>query len=272
MKYEIFQAQLAGDANMFVEIGVLHHDHLVHAIVAENMLKAVAESFNTPVENVKVVAAGFCSEGFPFTCWGESESMELSSRGNVDAAILCKSMLHFEDVAISPYDKIRWAYRNLADANCSAIVELRQQKYVLVNESFLEEFGTDKSHVVPAGIFLEYVAPSLDDDGEAVHIFRGTEENGNTRLLCFKDRHMASVFLDTPIIRELLNVTAFAMQDDDGEMIVCMLHSMADTYPLTTDHDEFIVVAKTGKERRTVTIEGTLAEIAQKMNVEVKDA
>jgi hypothetical protein len=269
MKYEIFQVRLPKGANMFVEVGVMHHDHLVHAMMAEALVPCVAANFSTPVENVKVVSAGFCSEGFPFTCWGNSDSLNLSSRGDTDSMILAKTMLNFENVHITGYDEIRTPMRNIAQ-NCSVSLELlRNQTYLLVNDISCPSFTNHTLHVVEAPARLQYLGPSINAKNKPVQLFREVKDYGvmYDNILALTEQQMESVFVENKIVSQIARAGAVVMVVDDivGTYIV---ERMIDPYPLSDFHDEIEVTVVHAQTKTPHVITGSLTELAAKLHLD----
>lgn len=66
------------------------NEHLVHADVAQAMLPCIALSYSVPVEDVRVLGAGFIHDTHVLgaECYGESDSLNVKSRGALDAKII----------------------------------------------------------------------------------------------------------------------------------------------------------------------------------------
>ena len=65
------------------------NEHLVHADVAETMRPMIATSYSVAVEDVRVVGAGFVRDTLlGVECYGESDSLNIKSRGEKDSFVL----------------------------------------------------------------------------------------------------------------------------------------------------------------------------------------
>ena len=273
MKYEIFQAALPGEADMTVEVGVMHNDHLTHSVVAAAMLAAIAECVSTPVENVSVVSAGFCTEGFPVRCWGKSESLNMSSRMETDEHVLMSSMLRFEAKPHSTFEAIDWCHANAVRNRTEDFKALKEKVFLLANDLKLEVFGTGCFETVDAVKRMVYLGPSVNEACRPVHLFKFIQlyEVTHTRIFAFTEQQMCSVFEETPTTKAILYTNSCAMEGVNKQMGVYQFGTLFDPYPLTDDHDDIRLEMICLKTKKTHIVVGTLSEIAAKLNLDVEE-
>lgn len=69
---------------------VRFNEHLVHDDVAKALIPCIAISYNVPEEKVRVLGAGFIHDTHAIgpECYGESDSLNVKSRGALDAKII----------------------------------------------------------------------------------------------------------------------------------------------------------------------------------------
>ncbi|WP_339844362.1 hypothetical protein [uncultured Halopseudomonas sp.] len=84
MKYIMLQIMTGTQGDLVREFPVIFPDALVHADVAEAITKL------PELATAKPVAAGFLSSlGLEAECYGESETLQIKSRGDLDSSRIC---------------------------------------------------------------------------------------------------------------------------------------------------------------------------------------
>jgi len=269
MKYEVFQVQ---KANMMFEVGVMHHDALTHADIAKALRPSIAETYSTTLERVVVVGAGFCSDGIPFQCWGSSDSLGISSRGDADEATLTSSMLNFQNVKVSPFDKISCVMGNVSQTCAHAIVEMRRKTFVVGHQFSAYNIESEDYADFEEGMLLRYKGPSLDAEGETVNLFAVDSSSkyyaDYEGIYCLTNQNMMHIFEDSEIVRRLSRTqTGVALLDNKPSVVE--IHGIVDPWPLTDDHEDFRARYSLLGDSQVLVKIGSLKEILEFFNIEM---
>jgi len=271
MKYEIFQIT---KSDMTFEVGLMHHDALTHADVAEHMQICIACTYDTTTEDVKVVGAGFCSSGYPVTCYGHSESLGISSRGYADENTLNSSMLQTRDANPGPFDMVSTLLNNFSDTCARPMLRLTQQRYIVGRE--VRAFNMiDENYVdLFVGMRLEYVGPSLDGEGAAVHIFKVAPdsegyEDFRDGIYTVSDIWMMAIHVDSPEIRKLTRESCRAVMVD-GAISVANLVAIVDPFPISEPHDQLVAhFTLLGDEKEVIQHKGSLEGLCRYFHIDL---
>lgn len=86
MKYIVLQVSMFSD--MTVEIPIVFPENLVHSVVAEGFIGVLQKHY--PEKVIRPIAAGFVTSTVfgGQHCYGESETLKMSSRGGEDDRLL----------------------------------------------------------------------------------------------------------------------------------------------------------------------------------------
>lgn len=269
MKYEIFRVNKQG---LTFEIGLMHHDALTHADVVEHMKVCVSSTYETTFDEVEVVGAGFCTEGFPIKCWGHSESLNISSRGDADELVLISSMLNFQNVKVSPFDRLCSGLANVSQTSSIDHRKMREKIYVVGRELEVCDIREDGMAYFEQGMLLRYVGPTLDADGDPAYMFRVdstskySADYGSVYLLT--DNNMGHIFEDSEIVRRLARMQSGVVLLDDKPHVVS-IHGIMDPWPLTDNHDEFRAVYSLLGDDQVLTKDGSLKQILDFFHIEM---
>lgn len=268
MKYEIYEVT---KDDLKFEIGLMHHEQLTHSDVAESMQVVISMTYNTRFDDVKVVAAGFCSAGLPVTCWGHSESLNMSTRGDIDELVLMQNNLNFENVYDSDFDKIHNVLHNFAQSCGPQIERQHGQKFIVGCE--ITGYGLVEGDFVEfeEGMILRYKGPTINASGRSSHLFSVDTESKYSAdfdgIYCIDKSMLRGVFKDTPLIRKLAKIQSGVVLVDDVPQAV-NITGILDSWPLTTDHDQMLAtyVPLGGGDQQKFF--GTLQQIAEHFHLE----
>jgi hypothetical protein len=272
MKYEIFEVT---KEDLKFEIGLMHSEQLTHADVAETMQICLSTTYNTTFDGVKVVAAGFCSAGLPVKCWGHSESLNMSTRGDIDELVLMQTNLNFENVYDSDFDSIKNVLRNFSQT-CGAAVGAQWNSQFVVGHEITAYNLMDGDFVeFEEGMLLRYKGPTINADGQPAHLFAVSSVSkyyaDYDGIYSVDHRMLRGVFHDSPLIRKLAKMQSGVVLVDDVPQVV-NITSISDPFPLTTDHDQviasYIPLGGGSLEQRLFT--GTLQQIAEHFHLETE--
>ncbi len=267
MKYEIFEVT---KEDLKFEIGLMHSEQLTHADVAEAMHICLSTTYNTTFDGVKVVAAGFCSAGLPVKCWGHSESLNMSTRGDIDELVLMQTNLNFENVYDSDFDKINNVLRNFSQTCHSEVGRQIDKLFVVSCEIPAYGLLEDDSAIFEEGMILRYKGPTINRDGKAAHLFTVAPASmyyaDFDGIYSVEQSMLRGVLHDSPLARKVAKLQSCAIVVN-GEPQVVNLHSVLDPFPLTVPHDQMIVIYVPlggGEQQKFV---GTLEQIAEFLNL-----
>lgn len=270
MKYEIFEVT---KDDLKFEIGLMHPDQLTHADVAEHMQVCISMTFETGFDDVKVVAAGFCSAGFPVKCWGHSESLNIHSRADADELVLMGTNLHFENVFESDFDKINNVLRNFAQS-CQQQIERQHGQLFIVGHEITGYGLLEGDHAdFEEGMVLRYKGPTINTAGRAAHLFMVDPSSKYSAdydgIYSIDQSMLRGIFKDGPLIRRLAKIQSCAIKTE-GEPMVVNLTGILDPWPLTVDHDELIatyVPLGGGEQKKFV---GSMQQIAEFFHLDLE--
>ena len=240
MKYEIFQVT-KGD--MQFEIGLMHHEQLTHADVAEHMQVCISMTFETGFDDVKVVGAGFCSSGVPVKCWGHSESLNIHTRGQADELVLMASMLNFESVPTDDAEMIRNVLQNFSQS-CGVMVSKAHNQLCIVGHEIVGfDLATGESADFEEGMLLRYRGPTLNADGRVAHLFvvdSSSKYYGDyDSVYSFSASNLFGIHKDHPMLRKLAKVQC-AVINVDGVAKAVNIHGVIDLWPMGEPHDQMM--------------------------------
>lgn len=270
MKYEIFEVT---KEDLKFEIGLMHSEQLTHADVAEAMQICLSTTYNTTFDGVKVVAAGFCSAGLPVKCWGHSESLNMSTRGDIDELVLMQTNLNFENVYDSDFDEIKNVLRNFSQTCGAAVGNQWNNSFVVGHEITAYNLLDGDFVEFEEGMLLRYKGPTLNESGHAAHLFAVSSVSkyyGDfDGIYSVEQRMLRGVFKDTPLARRLAKVQSAVVMTDGGPQVV-NITAIHDPFPLTTDHDQVIAsyIPLGGGSLEQQLFTGTLKQIAEHFNLE----
>uniref|UniRef100_A0AB39CER4 Uncharacterized protein n=1 Tax=Pseudomonas phage HRDY3 TaxID=3236930 RepID=A0AB39CER4_9VIRU len=271
MKYEIYQVSKQG---LTFEIGVMHSDALTHADVAEHMKVCISATYDATFGSVDVVGAGFCSEGLPIKCWGHSDSLNLSSRGDADEMALASSTLHFNNVKVSAFDRISSVAGNLSQTCGLDIRKMREQIFVVGHQFSAYDIATEDYADFEEGMLLRYKGPGLDADGDVIHMF--AVDSGSKYyadfdgVYCVTEKDMRCIFEDSEIVRRLARVqSGVVLFGPDKTPQVVTIDGIVDPWPLTDNHEEFRAIYSFLGQEQKLTTEGSLRAILEFFHIEM---
>lgn len=269
MKYEIFEVT---KEDLKFEIGLMHSEQLTHADVAEAMQICLSTTYNTTFDGVKVVAAGFCSAGLPVKCWGHSESLDMSTRGDIDELVLMQTNLNFENVYDSDFDSIKNVLRNFSQTCGAAVGNQWNNQFVVGHEITAYNLLDGDFVEFEEGMLLRYKGPTLNANGHAAHLFSVSTTSKYSAdfdgIYSVDYRMLGGVFKDSPLMRMLAKMQSGVVLVDNVPQVV-NITSIRDPFPLTIDHDQviasYIPLGSGTLEQKLFT--GTLQQIAKHFNL-----
>lgn len=240
MKYEVFEVT---KDDMKFEVGLMHHDQLTHADVAEHMQVCISMTFNTKFDDVKVVGAGFCSSEYPIKCWGHSESLNMHTRGRADELALSSTMLNFDSVPADDAALIRDVLDNFALSCGQQISRMHNELFVVGHEINGYDLLTRDSAEFEEGMLLRYRGPTINADGRVAQLFvvdQSSKYYGDyDGVYSISGANLFSIHKDGPLIRKLAKVQCAAITVD-GETKAVNIHGVIDLWPMGEPHDQLM--------------------------------
>lgn len=277
MKYITLQAH-KGD--MLFELGLTFHEMFVHADIAEDAKKRMAEMYDIAVEKVTVVGAGFCTTGLlGFSCFGTSDTLGISTRGSADEAVLESTNLNIKSPPYSGFDLISSVLHNFEHSCYTQVKEMQAKEFIITSDTEVLN-GRNEMRYLDAGTRLIYRGPSFGYAARAVHLFHLHENQpANTdyeagdydEVYQFLPNAMKVVFERSPLAERFAeaigkNETVFLDNDQRGRIV-----RFDDPWPLTDDHDELQVSFRGSATDSVVqTMTGTMAELAKRFEFDVE--
>lgn len=278
MKYITLQAH-KGD--MLFELGLTFHEMFVHADIAEDAKKRMAEMYDIAVEKVTVVGAGFCTTGLlGFSCFGTSDTLGISTRGSADEAVLESTNLNIKSPPYSGFDLISSVLHNFEHSCYTQVKEMQAKEFIITSDTEVLN-GRNEMRYLDAGTRLIYRGPSFGYAARAVHLFHLNEnqpahtdyEAGDyDEVYQFLPSAMKVVFERSALIDRFAeaiakNETVFLDNDQRGRIV-----RFDDPWPLTDDHDEMQVSFRgTASDSVVQVMKGTMAELAKRFEFDVDD-